>query len=276
MPGYEFIFMADCQLGAYAALSGKSADEVARFAEREMNVAMVPAVAGVEWDAARYRAAVAAANRRRPDFVVMGGDMIHDPASEEQVETVLRITRDLELSMYWVPGNHDVAPDWAVPTAHALDKYREAFGPDYYAFDRGDDRFIVLNTVVLDRPELVPTELEDQMDFLHREFGALSGTGRRAVVFGHHPFFLRAPDEADSYWNIALPRRQEVLTLLHGAGVRHVFAGHYHRNGMARDGDLDIVVSGPVGYPLGDDPSGFRVVRVAPAGIDHEYVAIET
>jgi hypothetical protein len=33
--------------------------------------------------------------------------------------------------------------------------------------------------------------------------------------------------------------------------VSHVFAGHYHRNALARDGDLEMATTGPVGKPLG-------------------------
>jgi hypothetical protein len=31
------------------------------------------------------------------------------------------------------------------------------------------------------------------------------------------------------------------------------------------------VLTGSVGYPLGDDPSGIRVVRLTGAGVEHEY-----
>jgi hypothetical protein len=31
------------------------------------------------------------------------------------------------------------------------------------------------------------------------------------------------------------------------------------------------VLTGAVGYPLGDDPSGIRVVRLTAAGVGHEY-----
>src|SRR3989304_4471968 len=71
------------------------------------------------------------------------------------------------------------------------------------------------------------------------------------------------PDEPDTYWNLPGERRGPLLGQIHRAGVRLVLAGHWHRNGIARDGDLEMVVSGPVGYPLGDDPSGFRIVEFA-------------
>jgi hypothetical protein len=31
------------------------------------------------------------------------------------------------------------------------------------------------------------------------------------------------------------------------------------------------VLTSAVGYPLGDDPSGIRLVRLTPAGVEHEF-----
>jgi len=51
--------------------------------------------------------------------------------------------------------------------------------------------------------------------------------------------------------------------------------GHWHRNGGGSAGDLDVLVTGAVGYPLGNDPSGLRIVDVGADDIEHEYVALE-
>jgi hypothetical protein len=32
-----------------------------------------------------------------------------------------------------------------------------------------------------------------------------------------------------------------------------------------------MVTTGPVGVPMGPDPSGLRVVDIAEGGVDHEY-----
>ena len=277
MTTFHFVFMADCQLGAYATFSGMSSDQIAAFAARDMKVEQVPAVEGLEWDADRYREAIAAANRLRPAFVVMGGDMVDDPSSREQYETLMEITSELDpdIPMRWVPGNHDIAPDTVVPTSESIAAYREAYGPDYYSFAHGDLRFIVLDTVVIDHPELADDALGEQMEFLRWEIDRLIEEGRRGVVFGHHPLFIQDPDEADSYWNLPSERRSVLLAELERGGVSHAFAGHWHRNAIARHRDLEMVTSGPVGYPLGDDPPGLRVVRVEPSRIVHHYHGLD-
>ena len=268
--------MADCQLGAYATFSGMTPEDVTRYAEMDMRVEVVPRVEGFEWDADRYREAIAAANRIRPEFVVMGGDMIDDQRSEEQYEALMAITSELDdsIEMRWVPGNHDIATDALVPTNASIEKYRAAFGPDYYAFSHGGLRFIVLNTVVLDRPEAASDAAAEQMEFLAREVDQLAEHDQRAVVFGHHPLFVATPDEPDTYWNLPNERRQELLTEFRRGRVSHAFAGHWHRNSIARDGGFEMVTSGPVGYPLGADPPGIRIVKVDPTGIAHHYHAL--
>ena len=104
-------------------------------------------------------------------------------------------------------------------------------------------------------------------------FAKASGA-RHILVFQHHPWFLETPDEADAYFNIPLATRSRYLALFREAGVSHVFAGHYHRNSFGRDGEIEMVTTGPVGRPIGDDPSGFRLVHVTPEGIEHRYLSL--
>jgi 3',5'-cyclic AMP phosphodiesterase CpdA len=275
---FRFFFLADCQLGAYATFSGMTEEDIVRLEERDMWVEAVPFVEGFEWDAVRYEAAISVANALRPELVVIGGDMIDDASSAAQVEELMRITSrlDPEIPMKWVPGNHDLALDTVAPTPHDVEKYREIFGPDYYTFDVGPARFIALNTVVIDHPEHVPGELGEQMEFLEFELGrALRDEVAQVILMGHHPLFTSHPDEDDTYWNLPKARRAPLLELIRGHGVKIAFAGHWHRNGIAFDGDFEMVTSGPVGYPLGNDPSGYRIVDVSASRITHRYEALE-
>ena len=58
------------------------------------------------------------------------------------------------------------------------------------------------------------------------------------------------------------------------ASARQISArtkGANHRNELGRDGDLEMVTTGPVGMPLGGAKSGIRVVRVSDDGCTHQY-----
>lgn len=278
MQSFTFLFLADCQLGCYATFSGSTPADVERFARRGMKVAMVPEVEGFEWDAARYREAIAAANRERPAFVVLGGDMVEDQSDPDQLAELMSITSELDPSvpMRWVAGNHDAAGDGVVPSPQSVEWYRSTFGPDAYSFDHGDAAFVVVDSTVLQHPEKVPGEPDRSLAQLEESLsGARRRGARHIVVFSHHPPFLEHPDEPDSYWNLPSGTRRRVVDILHRHGVRLVLSGHLHRNNTASDGGLSVVASGAVGFPLGDDPPGYRSVTVGPDGIEHSYKPLE-
>lgn len=268
---FRFVFMADCQLGCYATFSGLDDGDVARFAERDMVVRAVPPVTGFAWDASRYAQAVEAANALRPDFVVMGGDMVDDPDDEAQYAELLRVTAALEVPMHWVPGNHDIGHDTNVPTTASMAAYRRRFGPDHYAVQHRGATLLVVDTAVWVHADRVPDEWDAQLADLRAQLAAARARGGPIIVCGHHPLFTRSPDEPDDYWNVPTERRTLLLDLLEGHGVRLYLCGHWHRNGGGVRGDLEVAVTGPVGYPLGHDPSGFRVVHVDGDDVSHDY-----
>jgi 3',5'-cyclic AMP phosphodiesterase CpdA len=273
----RFLFFADPQLGCYASFSGLTEADLPRFAARGMRVTPAPRVEGFEWDARRYALAIEEANRLQPDFVMIGGDMVDDANDDAQLAEFFRISKSLDPSvpLHWAPGNHDAAGDGVVPTTASLTRYREIFGADYYAIDLPEAKLVVMNTVVAAHPERVPGEWEAQLGFLRGAFAEADVDGRRLVLIGHHPLFVTERNEPDSYWNIPGERRAVLLDLLdgHTAGIT-AFAGHLHRNAPAREGSIELVTSGPVGYPLGDDPSGYRVVEVSEQAVTHHYVPL--
>ena len=274
-PPFRVAFLADMQLGLYASFSGMNEGDVVRYAEMDMRIDAVPATDGFDWDARQYQRAVEMLNHLAPDLVIVGGDMIDDPNAEEQIETFLGITAGLDpaIPMRYAPGNHDVAADTVVPTEESIAHYREVFGADYYTFSAGPATFLVLNTVVIDHPELVPAVWEEQQAFIADAFDG-PRPGNHLVVVGHHPLFLSDPDEPDTYWNLPLERRRPLYDSLRAAGVRLGLSGHWHRNNIAVHDGFEMVCSGPVGYPLGADPSGLRLVEVYPDRIAHTYLPL--
>jgi 3',5'-cyclic AMP phosphodiesterase CpdA len=243
---FFFIQMSDPQFGMYESNKG--------FAQETAN----------------FEFAIAAANRLKPAFVIVTGDLVNKPGDSAQIAEYKRIIRKLDpaIPLYSVPGNHDVGNE---PTPESLAVYREHLGRDYYSFRAGDMAGLVLDSGLQKAPGKVAAEAAKQEDWLRAELKSLKSSGARPIiVFQHHPMFLKDPDEKEEYFNLPVDTRKRLLGLLHEAGVQWVFTGHHHKSGEARDGDLAMIVTGPVGKPLGGK-SGFRVVKLTAAGVDQRY-----
>ena len=226
---------------------------------------------GFAQETANFEFAVATANRLKPAFVALTGDLVNAAGDAAQIAEFKRVAGKLDKSirLFLMPGNHDVGNE---PTKESLAKYREQFGPDYYTFRVGDITGIVLNSSLQKAPQNVPEEAAKMEAWLRTELVKAQRDGtKHVIVFQHIPFFLKDPNEEDRYENIPREARQRYLQILHQYGVKQVFAGHYHSTSEARDGDLEMITTGPVGKPTPPARSGFRIVTVTPAGVTHKY-----
>lgn len=245
-----FIQMSDPQFGMYA--------ENRDFAQETEN----------------FEFAIANASRLKPAFVIITGDLVNKAGDAAQIAEYKRIASKLDpsIKLYNVPGNHDEGNE---PTPQTIAAYREKFGPDYYTFRSHEMAGFVLNGNLLKAPQHVPEEAAKQEQWLKNELEKAKREGvKNLVLFLHQSFFLENIDEPEQYFNIPLETRRRYLALLHEYGVEHVYAGHYHRNAYARDGSLEMVTTGPVSKPIGNDPSGFRVVTVKDGTFESHYYGL--
>lgn len=247
---FFFIQMADPQLGMYT-------DNEDFTRETEL-----------------FTSAIEHANRLKPAFIVICGDLLNRPGDEAQRDEFLRICSllDKTISIYLAPGNHDVKDE---PTPESIDWYRERISHERYGFRYRGTYGITINSSLVHSPASAMDAYQDQLRFLRKELRrADAGRYRHIFVFTHHPFFLETPDEDDQYYNIPLERRTEHLELFAQYGVEAIFAGHYHRNSYGEANGMKMITTGPIGKPLGDDPSGFRIVKVYPDSMRHAYYAL--
>lgn len=219
-----------------------------------------------------FEMAIATANRLKPAFVIVTGDLVNKAGDAAQIAEYRRIAARLDpsIKLYQVAGNHDVEN---APTPASLAAYEKLFGPSRYTFTHQGLVGIVLNSSVIHTPDKASDELAAQDRWLRAELARARRPGvQHVVVFQHHPWFLASATEPDQYFNIPLVRRTPLLALFHEQGVKLLVSGHYHRNAVATDGDLTNVTTGPVGKPQGDNPqSGLRVVVVNGSGISHRF-----
>ena len=220
-------------------------------------------------ETANFEFVAATVKRLKPAFVVITGDLVNKPGDRAQIAEFHRIASTFRVPVYNVSGNHDLQN---TPTPATITTYTNLFGPDFYSFRYGSFVGIVLNSTIIHSPQMAPQRYEEQEAWLRKALlRARIAGAQHIVIFQHHPWFLKLPDEPDQYFNIPRERRQPHLDLFYQSGVKYLFSGHYHRNAIARDGEIEAVTTGPVGMPQGGDVSGLRVVIVRDTGLEHRY-----
>lgn len=229
-----------------------------------------------EKETINYTKAIAATNRLKPSFLMVTGDLVNKPFDSAQVNEFLRITKQLDagIPQYHLAGNHDVGND---PAPSDIETYNKIFGREYYSFTHGSMQGIVLNSLYLTSPAKVIAKAAEQDQWLIKTLEESRGKAyRHKIVFLHHPFFLETSDEPNVYFNIPSETRKKYLDLFKKYGVKYVFAGHYHRNAIGNNADIKMVTTGPVGRPLGQDSSGFRIITIKGKKLSHHYYPLDS
>lgn len=228
---------------------------------------------------------VAACNRMqpKPEFVVVCGDLTDSwpagPIRDQQVQTFKKIFNQLDpdIKLMCVCGNHDAGDK---PTLEAVNQYKLDFDTnDYYYFVKAGVLFIVINSQFYEHRAYLEDYARQQDNWLLAMLDKCK-LFRHSFIFEHIPWFLNEPNESDEYFNIRNDVREFWLARFEQAGVSKIMCGHYHRNaggwfGGATGNKVELVVTGPIGAPLGDDPSGARVVEVSANNIEHNYYALD-
>jgi 3',5'-cyclic AMP phosphodiesterase CpdA len=192
--------------------------------------------------AENLRKTVELVNARKPDVVLVTGDIAENPEGWQEARATLRA---LKAPVYYIPGNHDVHSD-------DLDRYRRYFGKDYYKIRVKHVTFVAINSQLLgnfddfNTADLQPLSPEAQRES-ERMLEWLQGLAKAepdSVVVGfQHVPPVRAtlegtsfPADPKPYWVVNDPYRARQLKLLKDIGIKHMFVGHWHR-GMVFDAE---------------------------------------
>lgn len=195
----------------------------------------------------RAEAVHALAARRRPDAVVVSGDLTQR-AKRRQFAAARQWLAEFEAELVVTPGNHDV------PLYRVLERivapyrqYRDHISDRLDAVHRVDGMTIVsLNSTR--RLSITNGRLgRDQLEFAARAFRAAPEADLRAVVTHHH--LAPPPDFARDR---VMPGAKRALARFRDLGVQLLLAGHMHR---AYIGDsLDF-------FPGGNREDGMVIVQ---------------
>lgn len=252
---FFFIQMSDCQLGFFE--DNQSWEQEKRLLQQS----------------------VEHINRLHPKFVILCGDLTHafpnTPKYQEQVADYKKIVSQVDptIPLICLCGNHDVGNR---PTVETIATYESNFGPNYFNFWVGGVHCIALNSSLISDPSGAPDLYQKQLAWLDQKLAeSAENNATHSLIFAHHPWFLKIAEEDNNYFNIPYDRRMLFLEKFSQAHCTACFSGHYHRNAYGKYKDMECITTSALGRPLGDDPSGFRIVHVFEDCIQHAYFALD-
>lgn len=145
-------------------------------------------------------------------FAIDVGDLVSGGKRGQYRRFLNQIEKNLAIPFLTAIGNHDLNND-------SDNNYRKIFGPTYYAFEIGQNYFIVLDATTesgFDKVEL--QWLEDELKKIQ--------TLKNCFIFMHVPPF----DPRGNGFHKCLPEKdgKDLLDLLRFYKVSHLFASHIH------------------------------------------------
>jgi 3',5'-cyclic AMP phosphodiesterase CpdA len=183
---------------------------------------------------ANWRAVQEYLARSAPDLTVHLGDISLDAASDNsQLEAARAICEPWPTPFRFLPGNHDIGDNPPGPGNAAqqplderlLQRFRAAFGPDYWS-TAVDGWFVIgLNAQLFGRDSWLETDQYRWLGESVREAGK-----RPVALMLHKPLFQNSREDAAPHIRyVPLGPRRRLLNLLAGANLRVVLSGHVHQ-----------------------------------------------
>lgn len=247
---------------------------------------------------ANLRKAVQMINQRNPDVVIVSGDIGERPSAWDEARDILK---GLHAKVYYIPGNHDVR-------SNDVDRYRQAFGNDYYKFQVKYVTVYMLDSQLWgnwdkfdahEEPRMPPetkAEGDKEMAWLESQGGGGDhgkhkgkdqdndrddrGKARDQVAIAvqhvpaerDHGF----PNDPKPYWVVNNPWRDREEDALKKLGVRDVLAGHWHIGKVYSAGGFTWHVAPATSWSPFDGKLGFAMHTIMPDGnVATEFVYLD-
>ena len=211
----------------------------------------------------------------RPVFGVACGDIMFDDLSlyPEYERAVLA----MGIPFFQVLGNHDLVQTSGTDEG-ANATFERHFGPTYYAFDRGEVHYVVLDDVFWYGTGYLGHVGQRQLQWLAADLARVEA-GRTVIVFLHIPALsTRGPRNAegsDISWSMT---NREALYRLLEPYTAYAISGHTHEHERHGDGGIRPHVTGTVcgAWWSGDicwdgTPNGYGVYEVRGSEVRWRY-----
>ncbi|HEU5400955.1 MAG TPA: metallophosphoesterase [Terriglobales bacterium] len=293
------LFLIVLILVAYVALSPYLHAQVTIVQLSDTHIGLARAPEGPS----NLRRAVQLINQRNPDVVIVSGDIGERPSAWDQARDILK---GLHAKVYYIPGNHDVH-------SNDVDRYRQAFGNDYYKFQVKYVTVYMLDSQLWGNwdnfdahrePPMPPetkSEGEKELAWLNGQAGpggredhgkrkgkdkdrdrnddaAGRGESGVAIAVQHVPAERDHgfPNDPKPYWVVNDPWRGREEDALKKLGVRDVLAGHWHIGKVYNAGGFTWHVAPATSWSPFNGKLGFALHTISPDGnVKTEFVYLD-
>ena len=91
---------------------------------------------------------------------------------------------------------------------------------------------------------------------------------------GLRPYNAAYAQENNVNKTYELHPNQGNMNLFNNHNVEYIFTGHLHINLETKFNDTKIISTSAVGVPLGDDPSGYRIIDFVNENLSYKFYEI--
>lgn len=233
-------------------------------------------------------------NKRKPDFVITGGDLIMDAlgVSYERADSLYTLydslSKKFDMPVYNTIGNHEVFGIYeksGVSPDHPDYKYgmfKKRLGDTYYSFDMQGWHFIVLNSVMeTDDRHYIGMINEEQIEWIRNDL--LEVDPQTPIVISTHIPFITVftqilfGEYAPDYHGLVVENSRHVLNLFAGHNLKLVLQGHLHYLEDIEVNGIHFITVGAVSArwwngPNHDVEEGFLMVHTHGDDFCWEYI----
>jgi Icc protein len=216
--GFSFVQVSDSHLG-FDKLANP--DTTATFGEALKQVTTLPG---------------------NPRFMIHTGDITH-LSKPAQFDTANQLLRTTKLTVYTVPGEHDVLEDNRQSWINRYGKQNGAKGDGWYSFDADGVHFIGLVNVMDLQGNGLGALGSEQLEWLENDVGHLTAS-TPIVVFAHVPLWTVYAD-----WGWGTADGAQALGYLKKFGSVTVLNGHIHQVMQKVEGHVAFHTARSTAFP---------------------------
>jgi Icc protein len=247
------------------------------------------AEAGFQW-------AIKEVNKRNPDFVITGGDLVMDALdqtygrSDSLYNLYLKLSGKLKMPVHNAVGNHEIY-GWQRNEEHVEQHpeygkkmFEKRLGPRYYSFDHGGWHFMVLDDIFLSEPGVYTGKLDDeQLSWISEDLKQVDKSTPIAITV-HIPMItsltqLTRGSLAPNPEGLVMSNSGDVLRLFTEYNLRLVLQGHLHYlEDIFVQNEVHFITGGAIcgrwwnNQPDSKPEEGFVMIHVKGEDLTWEYV----